>query len=56
MTPAISVAGLTRRYPDQVALADVHLTIGAGAITGLLGRNGAGKTTLLRILAGQEFP
>ena len=56
MTPAISVTGLTRRYPDQVALDDVHLTIGTETITGLLGRNGAGKTTLLRILAGQEFP
>ena len=56
MTPAISVTGLTRRYPDQVALDDVHLTIGDQTITGLLGRNGAGKTTLLRILAGQEFP
>jgi ABC-2 type transport system ATP-binding protein len=56
MTPAISVTGLTRRYPDQVALQDVHLTIGTDTITGLLGRNGAGKTTLLRILAGQEFP
>jgi ABC-2 type transport system ATP-binding protein len=56
MTPAISVTGLTRRYPDQVALVDVSLTVGAGTITGLLGRNGAGKTTLLRILAGQEFP
>jgi ABC-2 type transport system ATP-binding protein len=32
------------------------VTIGAKAITGLLGRNGAGKTTLLRILAAQEFP
>jgi ABC-2 type transport system ATP-binding protein len=56
MTPAISVTGLTRRYPDQVALDDVHLTIGHQTITGLFGRNGAGKTTLLRILAGQEFP
>ena len=56
MTPAISVTGLTRRYPGQVALNDVHLTIGTDTITGLLGRNGAGKTTLLRILAGQEFP
>jgi ABC-2 type transport system ATP-binding protein len=55
MTPAISVTGLTRRYPE-VALDDVHLTIGNRTITGLLGRNGAGKTTLLRILAGQEFP
>ena len=56
MTPAISVTGLTRRYPGQVALDDVQLTIGNQTITGLLGRNGAGKTTLLRILAGQEFP
>src|ERR1700727_2572651 len=56
MTPAIAVAGLTRRYRDQVALDDVNVEIEAGSITGLLGRNGAGKTTLLRILAGQEFP
>jgi ABC-2 type transport system ATP-binding protein len=56
MTPAVSVTGLTRRYSDQVALDDVHLTIDTDTITGLLGRNGAGKTTLLRILAGQEFP
>ena len=56
MTPAISVAGLTRRYHDQVALDDVNLEIEAGSITGLLGRNGAGKTTLLRVLAGHEFP
>lgn len=56
MTPSIAVSGLTRRYAGQVALNDVHLTIGAGTITGLLGRNEAGKSTLLRILAGQEFP
>jgi ABC-2 type transport system ATP-binding protein len=56
MTAAISVAGLTRRYRDQVALDDVSVELEAGSITGLLGRNGAGKTTLLRILAGQEFP
>jgi ABC-2 type transport system ATP-binding protein len=55
MTPAIAVASLTRRYYDQTALDDVSLTVGAGTITGLLGRNGAGKSTLLRILAGQEF-
>jgi ABC-2 type transport system ATP-binding protein len=56
MTPAISTAGLTRRYRGQLALDRVTVDIESGAITGLLGRNGAGKTTLLRILAGQEFP
>jgi ABC-2 type transport system ATP-binding protein len=55
MSPAISVAGLTRRYRGQLALDNVSFTIEPGSITGLLGRNGAGKTTLLRILAGAEF-
>jgi energy-coupling factor transporter ATP-binding protein EcfA2 len=56
MTPAISVAGLSRRYRGQLALDQVNFDIEPGSVTGLLGRNGAGKTTLLRILAGQEFP
>jgi ABC-2 type transport system ATP-binding protein len=55
MTP-VSVAGLTRRYRDQLALDQVTFDAGSGSITGLLGRNGAGKSTLLRIIAGQEFP
>ena len=55
MTPAISVAGLTRRYRGQLALDQVTFDLEPGSITGLLGRNGAGKTTLLRIVAGHEF-
>jgi ABC-2 type transport system ATP-binding protein len=55
MTPAISVAALSRRYRGQLALDDISFDIECGSITGLLGRNGAGKTTLMRILAGQEF-
>jgi ABC-2 type transport system ATP-binding protein len=56
MTPAISVAGLSRRYRGQLALDNVSFDIEPGSITGLLGRNGAGKTTLMRIMAGHEFP
>src|ERR1017187_3188986 len=55
MTPAISVAALTRRYRGQLSLDDVTFDVEEGSITGLLGRNGAGKTTLLRILGAQEF-
>ncbi len=55
MTPAISVAGLSRRYRGQLALDDVCFEIEPGSVTGLLGRNGAGKTTLMRIVAGHEF-
>jgi ABC-2 type transport system ATP-binding protein len=55
MTPAISVAGLSRRYGGQLALDGVSIDVEEGSITGLLGRNGAGKTTLMRIVAGQEF-
>jgi ABC-2 type transport system ATP-binding protein len=52
MTPAISVAGLTRRYRGELALNDVTLDLEPESITGLLGRNGAGKTTFLRTIAG----
>jgi len=55
MTPAISAAGLTRRYRGQLALDQVTVDLEPGSITGLLGRNGAGKTTFLRIVAGHEF-
>jgi len=55
MTPAISVAELSRRYRGQLALDDVSFDLEPGSITGLLGRNGAGKTTLMRIVAGHEF-
>ncbi len=56
MTATISVAGLTRRYRDHLALDDVTLTVEGPSITGLLGRNGAGKTTLLRIVAPRSSP
>jgi putative ABC transport system ATP-binding protein len=43
---------------DEVihALIDVHLTVRAGQIVGLLGRSGSGKTTFLNVVAGWERP
>jgi len=48
----LQVTALTKRYGDQIALADIALTVRAGEILGLIGPNGAGKTTLLEVLAG----
>src|SRR5690606_16482742 len=51
MTPAFSLSGITKRYP-QFALQDIALQLPEGQVMGLVGVNGAGKTTLLRLLTG----
>ncbi len=48
----LDVSGLTKRYGDQVALADVSFSVFSGEVLGLIGPNGAGKTTLLESIAG----
>jgi heme exporter protein A len=48
---ALELRGLTRRYGERLALADVTLSLAAGQTLAVLGPNGAGKTTLLRLLA-----
>jgi ABC-2 type transport system ATP-binding protein len=57
MQPAISAQGIGKSFrtgvfgPFKVALQEVDLEVGHGAIFGILGPNGAGKTTLISILA-----
>src|SRR5258706_836988 len=49
--PAVSVAGVVKRFGSTTALAGVDLEVAEGIVFGLLGPNGAGKPTLVRILA-----
>jgi sulfate/thiosulfate transport system ATP-binding protein len=53
---AIEVRDVTKRFGDFVALDDVSITVGDGALTALLGPSGSGKSTLLRVIAGLETP
>ncbi|MGD1051176.1 MAG: ABC transporter ATP-binding protein [Solirubrobacteraceae bacterium] len=47
---AIWVEGLTKRFGERTALADVSFSVGWGEVFGFLGPNGAGKTTAVRTL------
>jgi ABC-type Fe3+/spermidine/putrescine transport system ATPase subunit len=48
----VELVGLSKRFDDVVAVADVSLDAPEGQITTLLGPSGCGKTTLLRLIAG----
>jgi simple sugar transport system ATP-binding protein len=50
--PAISLAGIDKRFGPVHANRDVSLDVAAGSIHGLVGENGAGKSTLMSILYG----
>jgi iron complex transport system ATP-binding protein len=49
----LEARNVTIKYEERVAVADVSMTLAAGAITAIIGPNGAGKSTLLRALNGQ---
>src|SRR4029450_11330451 len=43
---------LTKRYGKFHAVSGLNLRVGAGRITGFLGRNGAGKSSTIKMLLG----
>ena len=51
-SPLLLVEGLSRRYEDRLAVANLSFRVMSGTILGLVGPNGAGKTTTLRTIAG----
>jgi ABC-2 type transport system ATP-binding protein len=48
--------GLTKRYGERLALAEIGFGVRATEMVAVIGPNGAGKTTLLSILAGAQQP
>ncbi|MFO8006596.1 MAG: ABC transporter ATP-binding protein [Candidatus Brocadiia bacterium] len=49
---SVTFDGVTRRYGDTVAVADVSFHVQRGELFFLLGPSGCGKTTILRLTAG----
>jgi ABC-2 type transport system ATP-binding protein len=56
MVPAVTTAGLTRRFGNFTAVQDVNLTVAPGQFFGFLGPNGAGKSTTIKMLTGLLAP
>ncbi|MEP6600052.1 MAG: ATP-binding cassette domain-containing protein [Actinomycetota bacterium] len=52
----IEASGLSKRYGDTIAVADLSFTVPAGQVTGFVGPNGAGKSTTMRLILGLDAP
>jgi ABC-2 type transport system ATP-binding protein len=54
--PAVTIAGLVKRYGERCAVDGLTLTAGRGEVTAILGPNGAGKTTTIEVCEGYRRP
>ncbi len=58
IAPMITFESVIKRYGSDAnaftALDGIDMTVGRGAITGIIGRSGAGKSTLIRLVNGLE--
>jgi len=50
--PVVRLAGVTRRFGDQVAVQPADLVVHRGDFLAILGPSGCGKTSLLRMIGG----
>lgn len=48
----ISVAEVSKRYGEQLALNNVTFRVNTGEVVGFIGPNGAGKSTMMKIICG----
>jgi ABC-2 type transport system ATP-binding protein len=55
-SPALSVAGVIKRFGNHVAVDGVSFEVPRGVVDGLLGPNGAGKSTTLRMITDVIAP
>lgn len=53
---SLELRGLSKRYSEVTAVADVSLSVQAGEFVTLLGPSGSGKTTTLNLVAGLTEP
>ncbi|OYW67234.1 MAG: hypothetical protein B7Z40_08000 [Bosea sp. 12-68-7] len=56
MTPALAISGLSKRFDNVIALADVTLDVAGGEVVAVLGPSGSGKSTLFRCITRLTEP